>query len=149
MKLNIRRIRTDEEMNQAFIIRRKVFIIGQDVPEEVEMDKFDESAQHVLAFADDIPVGTARWRLTEAGAVKLERFAVLEAYQSSGIGSALVRFILGEINENLPVYLNAQESVISFYEQFGFKSAGRMFFEANIPHQKMILERDYQDQATI
>ena len=149
MKLDIRRVQTGKEMDQAFTIRRKVFIIGQNVPEDIEMDQFDESAQHVLAFVDGKSVGTARWRFTEQGAIKLERFAVLDAYRSIGIGSALVRFILREIDNDSPVYLNAQESVISFYEQFGFKSVGRIFFEANIPHQKMILEDCLKDQPTI
>jgi predicted GNAT family N-acyltransferase len=149
MKLDIRRVLTDKEMDQAFNIRRKVFIIGQNVPEDIEMDEFDESAHHVLAFADGVAVGTARWRFTEEDAIKLERFAVLDAYQSIGIGSALVRFILGEIDNEIPVYLNAQESVISFYEQFGFSSVGGIFFEANIPHKKMILKRDLKNQPTI
>ena len=147
--MDIRRIRTDIEMDQAFTIRRKVFIIGQNVPEDIEMDEFDESAKHVLAFTDGMPVGTARWRFTKKGAVKLERFAVLDEYRSTGIGSALVHFILGEIDNNLLVYLNAQESVISFYEQFGFRSVGGKFIEANIQHQKMILERVIKDQPTI
>jgi len=36
------------------------------------------------------------------------------------------------------IYLNAQESVIKFYEKLGFISKGEIFYEANIPHQKMV-----------
>jgi predicted GNAT family N-acyltransferase len=36
------------------------------------------------------------------------------------------------------IYLNAQTSVINFYSKLGFDSRGDIFFEAKIPHQKMV-----------
>ena len=41
-------------------IRTEVFIKEQHVPVELEWDEFDEGATHILAYYNDIPVGTAR-----------------------------------------------------------------------------------------
>ena len=42
-------------------IRRKVFIVEQNVPEEIDVDGSDTGCEHVLAFDhDETPVGTGR-----------------------------------------------------------------------------------------
>ncbi|MAL65490.1 MAG: GNAT family N-acetyltransferase, partial [Candidatus Marinimicrobia bacterium] len=35
---------------------------------------------------------------------------------------------------------NAQEQVVGFYEKLGFNKTGVRFFEADVPHFKMILK---------
>jgi predicted GNAT family N-acyltransferase len=140
MAIRTESINTEDELAEAFSIRRQVFIIDQNVPEEIEMDEFDKVAQHALAYWNEIPVGTARWRHTDKGA-KLERFAVLKDYRKIGIGKALVEFILKQLESVEMVYLSAQEPVIQFYEKFSFECIGERFFEANIPHRQMILRR--------
>jgi predicted GNAT family N-acyltransferase len=89
---------------------------------------------------DGQSVGTARWRKTDVG-IKLERFAVLEAFRSNGVGKKMTQFILNHLDQSELIYLNAQESAIGFYEKLGFKSTGPKFKEANIVHQKMIYPR--------
>ena len=93
----------------------------------------------ILAYINDNPVGTARWRFTENGA-KMERFAVLIEYRGKGVGEALVNYTLGKLKDYDYIYLNAQESVIKFYEKFGFYVVGDRFYEADIPHKMMILK---------
>ncbi len=138
--LRLHQIENDKDREAAFRIRREVFIIGQNVPEEIEMDEFDDVATHVLAQVDHEPAGTARWRMTGEG-YKLERFAVLEKYRGCGVGLALVDFIIDKIADDRPVYLNAQTDVISFYEQKGFVAEGDIFYEADIPHRRMVLNK--------
>ena len=132
-------ITTKEQLEQAFAIREQVFCIEQNVAHDIEMDEFDESAEHILAIVDDKPIATARWRFTGDGA-KLERFAVLNEYRGKGVGEALVKYILNELKDCPKIYLNAQETVIKFYEKFGFETVGPRFYEADIPHKKMILK---------
>ena len=136
--IDINQIKDNKVLKQAFAIRRQVFCIEQNVSEEIEMDEFDEVATHILAYIDDNPVGTARWRFTEGGA-KMERFAVLKEYRGKGVGEALVNHTLDKLKDNDFIYLNAQESVIKFYKKFGFVAVGNRFYEADIPHKKMIL----------
>ena len=139
MTIAIKQIKSTIELEHAFSIRRQVFCIEQNVPEEIEMDEFDDKAIHILAYIDDKPIGTARWRLTEDGA-KMERFAVLKEYRGKGVGEALVKYALEELKDSDIIYLNAQETVIGFYEKLGFVGVGNRFYEANIPHKKMILK---------
>ena len=139
VQLNI--VKTNDEKNLALNIRREVFIKGLNIPEYLEIDSNEESSKYILAKVDGKSVGTARWRKTDEG-MKLERFAVLNDYRSIGIGTMMTKFILNQLKNSKLIYLNAQESAISFYEKMGFKPIGPRFKEVNIEHQKMIYSKD-------
>ncbi len=139
--LTISLIENDADMTSALDIRRIVFIDEQNVPEDIEVDEFEDDCSHIIARIGGIPVGTARWRRTDNG-VKLERFAVLKEYRSKGIGEALVESVLDYVLPEPAVYLHAQEEVIGFYEKLGFTNEGPTFIEADIVHQKMVLNAD-------
>jgi len=141
MSIEIAQITNSADLEKAFVIRKQVFCVEQNVSEEIEMDEFDDAATtHILAYINGNPVGTARWRFTEVGA-KMERFAVLKEHRGKGVGKVLVNYTLDKLKDNDFIYLNAQESVITFYEKFGFEVVGNRFYEADIPHKKMILKR--------
>ena len=140
MELKIKLVRTPQEQKNVLDIRRSVFIDEQQIPVEIEIDAFEESAIYVIAYFDEEAVGTARWR--EIGnTVKLERFAVLKNYRNKGIGRKLTMFIIDRIPQGKIIFLNSQESAIGFYSKLGFTSKGSLFKEANILHQKMIFPR--------
>lgn len=129
-------------MEQAFAVRRKVFVEEQQV-DPAEEYEFEEESTHFLALnGQNEAVGTARWRQTEKG-IKLERFAVLATYRNSGVGQKLMKAILDDIltDEQPMIYLHAQVQVIPFYEKLGFKTVGEEFVEANIRHKKMVYSR--------
>jgi len=124
-------------MRAALRIRQTVFVEEQNVPPEIEYDEFETVATHILASINDKVVGTARWRKTESG-YKLERFAVLAEFRGQGVGDSMVSFILTQIHPEAFIYLNSQVSAISFYARLGFKAVGEIFYEADIPHRKMV-----------
>lgn len=136
-------IASPTDLDSAFAIRRQVFVDEQQVDHELEYDEFEETSTHFLAFADGVPVGTARWRRTSNG-VKLERFAVLPAFRSKGVGKALVQAVLDDVFSQQPepierIYLHAQVTAMPLYAGFGFVPIGPMFEEAGIQHYKMVL----------
>ena len=139
MNIKIRIISSNEELKSAFLIRRKVFIFEQNVPENIELDNFDKNSTHILAYHKKKPIGTARWRRTNKG-IKLERFAILKNYRYLHIGTSLVYFILNELKGEECIYLHAQEQVMTFYEKFNFEKTGTKFIEAGIKHWCMILK---------
>jgi predicted GNAT family N-acyltransferase len=145
MKLEVKLITNEAMQNEASAIREKVFVIEQNVSKEEEYDEFEETSRHFLALLEDKPVGTARWRFTEKG-IKLERFAVLSEARGKGVGQALVRNILQDV-QNFPntaqkmIYLHAQITAMPLYKKFGFQAVGEQFEEANIQHYKMILKK--------
>jgi len=124
-------------LNEAFAIRRKVFVDEQHCPADLEYQN-DDVSTHFLATCNGVPCGAARWRKTENG-IKLERFAVLPEYRGKGVGAHLVKAVLADIPENVTkVYLNSQLSAMDFYVPFGFKPVGDRFEEAGIMHQQML-----------
>ena len=126
---------------KAFQIRHKVFVIGQNCPEDLEYE-FEEESTHFLLFEDGVPLATARHRKTEKG-FKLERFAVLEAARGKGCGMQILQAILHDLKDEKEVkYMHAQQQVIPFYEKEGFEKVGNLFEEAGIMHYKMKLVRD-------
>lgn len=133
------------DLDEALAVRRTVFVLGQNVPADLENDTHDRTdATHYLArAADGTACGAARWRVTEKG-VKLERFAVLEAYRNQQVGAALLAAVVRDVRAAYPeatVYLNAQLPAVRFYERHGFEKVGEMFTEANIEHYTMQLKR--------
>lgn len=141
--ITVKPAETEEEKALAFHIRTEVFVKEQNVPVEIEMDKFDKVAKHYLCFLNQKPVGTARVRKTDRG-YKLERFAVLKHVRKKGAGQALVISCMADIPVGETVFLYSQVRVTGFYEKLGFTTAGNVFFEAEIPHVKMVHERKTQ-----
>lgn len=140
MKIDIKVIETDDDYQSCLFIRKQVFIIGQNIPVEIELDDDKIDATYFLANLSGNPVGTARYRKTDFG-IKLERFAVLENARNFGVGKALVLFIINYLKNEKMIYLNAQKSVIGFYEKLGFGQIGDQFYEARIPHKKLIYKK--------
>ena len=139
MSKSIEIVRTQDEnlVEQALEIRKQVFVIEQNVPEEEEYDQFDKDAVHFIAYIEKNPAGTARYRETAEG-IKLERFAVLPDYRKNGIATAILQEILQEVsNTGKNIYLHAQLPVVKLYEKAGFQTVGEQFTEAGIEHFKM------------
>ena len=119
-------------------IRDIVFVQEQQVPRELEWDQQDATAIHFLAEDDNgNPIGTAR--LLRSG--QIGRMAVLPAWRSRGVGSALLAATLARISESggPSPFLNAQTRALPFYQRHGFQVDGEMFMEAGIPHLRMKL----------
>lgn len=139
------RITSPADLEAALAIRRTVFVLGQNVPAELEQDAHDHTdATHYLARTPDhTPCGAARWRPTAHG-VKLERFAVLADYRNQQAGAALLHQVLRDVKAAHPtatVYLHAQLPAVRFYERHGFRPEGEMFEEGGLQHYKMVWQR--------
>lgn len=129
---------------EAYSIRKRVFIEEQGVPEEMELDEYDPSAWHALAYLNSECIGTARLVTLTRGIEKvgrIGRMAVLPMYRGRGIGGSLLRSLLGLSKSQgiTQLELHAQISAISFYEQYGFIAQGNTYVEAGIAHRDMIL----------
>lgn len=136
----VRRLDDGATLADAFDVRTRVFIEGQDVAVDLEMDGKDEAARHVVAYVDDQPVGTARLRSPDPGVAKVERVAVLDAYRGMGIGVALMDAIETLAREERldRAVLHAQTRVEGFYEKQGYERVSDEIFEdAGIPHVEM------------
>lgn len=129
---------TSGDLSACHEIRRRVFIEEQRVPEALEMDDLDPGCSHFVAFDGDRPIGTARLRGMR-GDAKAERVAVLAAWRKRGAGQLLMDHVEREAAALgfARIVLNAQVSVIPFYERLGYRAEGDRFDEAGIPHRRM------------
>ena len=132
-------IESPEQMADAHAIRRRVFIEEQHVPEELELDEDDQHAVHALALIDGRAVGCGRFVAHGAVEVKIGRMAVLTELRGTGIGRAVLEFLMNEARRRgfLRAVLHAQLSAEGFYLRQGFLPIGPAFEEAGIPHRKM------------
>ena len=121
----------------ARTIRRSVFVVEQGIDEAEEWDEHDAHSLHAVAWLGKQAVGTAR--LLPEG--KIGRMAVLPEFRSRGIGSAMLKAMLGEARRRqMPsVRLSAQKQAESFYSQHGFMPLGEPHMEVGIAHQWMVL----------
>lgn len=144
--MTIERITTEDQLQQAFTIRTKVFVEEQHVPVEEELDSFDVlngPCQHVLLTKDHISVGTGRVRLVDEYG-KLQRVAVLKEYRQFGFGKVIITK-LEELASELgatKAKLDAQVHAIGFYEKLGYTVQSEIFMDAGIEHVLMIKTLD-------
>ena len=140
-----RKIQTPEEREEAFAIRRTVFIDGQSVPEDIEYDEFDlrddDTVVHFIGLADGFPAAAGRLSIFD-DCLKVERIAVLDEFRGSGLGKEMVLAILEECGRypEKKVMGHAQFWTKEFYESLGWKAVGDVFEEAGIMHIKMVYE---------
>ena len=137
--LIVKEVNTARELKDAQKVRRQVFIQEQGIKREEEFDGLDQNSDHVIAYDNNIPVGTARIRYKNDVAAKLERIAVLKSYRGRGIGRGIVKasLKLAQTKGASEVTLHAQQSAVGFYEKLGFQQEGEPFEEAGIPHIAM------------
>jgi predicted GNAT family N-acyltransferase len=144
--LRIVPIENAEQMQQAWDIRRRVFIEEQHVPEEIEMDEDDAHAFHALALLDGIPVGCGRYvshgSEVKPGEVKIGRMAVLPDLRTRGIGREILLFLMHVARERgyEHAVLHAQMTAEGFYLKNGYTPIGEVFEEAGIAHRRMVRE---------
>ena len=87
--IEVKAVSNEQELKEAFSIRRKVFVDEQQVPEEEEIDAFESEAAHFLLSINKKPAGAGRLRVVE-GYGKVERICILREYRGTGAGKALM-----------------------------------------------------------
>jgi len=143
------RIKTQEQLEEAFVIRKEVFVAEQKVSLEDEFDEFDtlkSECEHILILDSDNSVGTARLREV-AGVGKLERICVLKPFRNLGLGKVIVHELEKIAKEKglKSVKLHGQTRAEGFYQNLGYETASDVFMEDGIPHVLMTKNLGLQD----
>lgn len=139
MKVSINRVSSDAQMQACFAIRKEVFVDGQNVPLAEELDGKDVESQHYLLTVEQQPVGVARVRYINDYA-KIERVALLAAFQNQGLGKQLMCAIIDDLQKQshlTKVHLSSQTHALAFYERLGFMVCSEEYVDAGIPHKDM------------
>jgi predicted GNAT family N-acyltransferase len=137
--VNVKVVENKKEPEEAFSVRRTVFIDEQDVPEEEEIDQHEGDAVHFVSYQEGSPIAAGRFRVVD-GYGKVERICVLKAARKTGAGKAIMNKIEAYAFEKglHKLKLNAQTHAIPFYAGLGYEVASEEFLDAGIPHKTMI-----------
>lgn len=125
----------------AFSVRQEVFIVEQNIPEDIEIDEFDSIALHLILYDIDKPIATGRI-FQRSNSCVIGRICVLKDYRGLSVGGLLMQYLLEKAVElgAKRIELDSQIYAIGFYRKFGFKECGNIFLDADIEHVKMIKE---------
>ena len=144
-------VTTDEQYQQALAIRKRVFVVEQKVPAELEVDAYEKSSVHFLCLLGDTAVATGRMRQKSA-VIKFERIATLSDFRGKNLGAALMGLMEKHAQEAFPKllpYMHAQASAFGFYKKLGWIQIGKNFSEAGIDHVAMTLPNKIQDPQIV
>ncbi|WP_053365604.1 GNAT family N-acetyltransferase [Bacillus sp. FJAT-27245] len=130
---------TEREIQDAFSVRRTVFVDEQQVPEEEEIDQYEDDCAHFVLYNGTEAQGAGRYRFVD-GYGKVERICVLRESRGTGAGKAIMNKIEEYAKEQgaKKLKLNAQVHAIPFYAGLGYEVVSDEFLDAGIPHKTMV-----------
>ncbi|WP_394218617.1 GNAT family N-acetyltransferase [Halobacillus trueperi] len=137
--MDIVKVRNKQQKDDAFYVRRVVFVDEQQVPLEIEMDEFDDTAIHFVGYEGNQPVAASRLRFVH-GFGKLERICVTKENRGRSYGKQIIKSMEDVIREYAfdKAKLNAQTHAEAFYESLGYVTISDPFMDAGIPHVTMV-----------
>lgn len=136
--MEVKIVTNEQELADAFDVRRTVFVNEQNVPEEEEIDQHESEAVHFVLYQDGTPAGAGRFRVLD-GIGKVERICVLKDYRNIGAGVEVMNKIEEYARSQgiTTLKLNAQTHAIPFYSKLGYETISEEFLDAGIPHKTM------------
>jgi len=138
-----------DELHACLRLRIDVFVVEQDCPYP-ELDGKDMHSLHVFSETVDISKGNAveaYLRIVKPGfsydEPSIGRVATAKYSRGKGLGKEIMHKALEECANRWPnsgVRISAQEYLIKFYEDLGFKVSSEPYLEDDIPHVQMYKE---------
>lgn len=120
------------------IVREEVFVREQNVPLELELDEFDDIADHLVIYKDQRPIAVGRL-IEKENYYTLGRVAVLKEFRGKQFGYQLMKELLKKAQElgAAEIRIHAQLTAEKFCKKLGFIPYGEIFEEAGIEHISM------------
>lgn len=141
---------TEGAIRKCLDVRRSVFIEGQGIAEELEVDGLDDQCIHFLCRHTQKNFGGGLTTIASVAAArilprgdtaKIQRVAVVDSHQKKGVGADIMQATIdyARTEQFAQVVLGSQADATGFYTKLGFESFGEPYEEAGIPHQNMRL----------
>lgn len=104
----------------------------------------EDDATHIIAYDEDDPIGTIRFRIDNYKAEKgyIERLAIVDGKRRDKVGTALAVQAMEILKrKGVKIFeISAQEATQKGALKLGFKPIGDEYEDGGMPHRKMILE---------
>lgn len=130
------------ELYEFMVVRQRVFVVEQSC-HYLDADGKDSSAFHLMGYQEGKLIAYAR--ILEPGVsyeeVSVGRVLTTAEVRGKGIGIELMQRSMQMIEKEfgkVPIRLSAQSYLLKFYEDLGFRSTGKEYFEDEIPHTEML-----------
>ena len=123
----------------AYYIRRKVFINECGVTEESEYDEHDKNSYQVVIYVNDEPAATGRIFLDNE-LDHIGRICVLDKFRGQGLAELVVGLLLKKSQDSdktKQCYLTGRTYVLGLYRKFGFKETGEPFIHDDMEQYHM------------
>ncbi|WP_150540291.1 GNAT family N-acetyltransferase [Actinobacillus vicugnae] len=126
------------ELFEIYKLRVAVFVVEQNCPYQ-EVDDLDLTAIHLFAKKAEKLTAYARIMPSE-NYTKIGRVIVSCDARGNGLARKLMQQAV-EIAKRFakPIGIQAQSSLISFYQSLGFQACSEIYLEDGIPHLDMVL----------
>jgi GNAT superfamily N-acetyltransferase len=102
----------------------------------------DESGQHFGAFVEGALASVISLFIGDDGVARFRKFATDPAWQGRGLGSALLRHVIAaaQAQDARVLWCDARESALPFYQRFGFRAEGNVFYKGSIAYQRLVCD---------
>ena len=124
------------QLHDILWLRNDVFVVGQKITSEPEVDGLDPQCVHVWGVDEGgRTVATARLFMAK-DPVKVGRIAVARGLQGQGVGTELMGYV-HQVMGGRAGALSAQEYLREWYGSLGWVADSDVYDEAGIPHVHM------------
>jgi predicted GNAT family N-acyltransferase len=122
---------------QTYALRHAV--LWPDQPLDYVKLPDDDAGQHFGAFENGQLVAVISLFIAPDGVARFRKFATDAAWQGRGIGSALLRHTMAAaVAQGAPaIWCDARQNTLPFYERFGLRPAGDVFYKGPIPYVRL------------
>ncbi|WP_241264019.1 GNAT family N-acetyltransferase [Bowmanella dokdonensis] len=136
MALIIKNVDWTSAKDKLTKLREKVFVYEWRIPKEVEFDRQDTAAYHILLL-DEAGAEIATGRLTPEG--EIGRIAVLNSCRKPEVYQQLFAALLAIAEQQgmQTVSVQCELEGVNYYQQQGFRPVGAVYMDAGIPRQRM------------
>ena len=125
--------------DQLYELRVEVFCREQGIPQQLELDEFDEISAHAAVFDEEGLCATGRVYPDKEG-FRIGRICVKKEKRGLGYGAMALDMLIYKAQsaaKSAKVYLHAQKTAEGFYLRRGFVPEGEPFLEDGVLHVKM------------
>jgi N-acetylglutamate synthase-like GNAT family acetyltransferase len=93
----------------------------------------------IVCLEEEKMLGCCILTKLENSTARLRQMAVQNNLQGKGVGASIMNFAENVAKDKgyHKIILHARDTVIGFYEKFGYNIVGKQFVEVNIPHHIM------------
>ena len=133
-----------DEIREAFSIRKEVFVKEQRMFQDSDIDENDKKSIYLIAKSNGTVVGTVRVFPAEKDSWVGGRLAIRKNYRRCLAGCLLVKEAvkLVKMKNCRKFTATIQEQNVHFFKRLGWRPVGNLFNYLGLPHQVMEADLD-------